>query len=687
MNVAPALSHLLAGVGTPKSPPRTRSGGRERVRRAYDAADFRADAPHQIKPGSITPFPHPSRHHQRGAMAITIAIMLLGLIFMLGLVEIGYLYWAKRDTQKVADLAALSGAQRLPECEDAKAAAATNATTNFGSTVNWTADPVCGTWTPPPPNCDDTGHPTDCSGTNPCMGFTPLPPGGNDANALCTHATRQVDSFLGLAGALPDVEAVGIATHSEPIAAFSVGSRLLGLSPSGPLNTLLESALGTSLGLQLLSYEGIANTNVSLLGLRDLLNLDAGTVDEVLDAQVNIGEFLDAVVVLLGESDNSAEIDLSAIGEQITAIKAQLGDAMITLRDLLNVSAELTNPDTALAVDVNVADLLRGALMVANGEHAVDLEALDIELPGLASVNLKLAIVEPPKIGVGLPGYDDEGRPKTVAHTAQVRLKLDVRVAGIGESNTTLLDVLHLLTLTLPSGSLTEIPLNLELVPGEAWLDDLQCLATGSGGTAANLATLQARPGALAAFLGNLPEDTYENDDERWQDIVDDAIADGSAFADLLGLRLKVILIPALTIQLQAYSSAPVVRANDASHTFEVDPQVPVAEQDGMTWSVDTGQQLLGSALAALFAPDLLHTRLQLDGLGLAGLVVSTLVNNLADIVRLVLSILNPVLAPVFNALDTTLIGPLLRVLGVDVGASDVNLMSVNCDFGAKLVY
>src|SRR5690606_35983370 len=104
MNVAPALSHLLAGVGTPKSPPRTRSGGRERVRRAHDVADFRADAPHQIKPGSIKPFPHPSRHHQRGAMAITIAIMLLGLIFMLGLVEIGYLYWAKRDTQKVADL-------------------------------------------------------------------------------------------------------------------------------------------------------------------------------------------------------------------------------------------------------------------------------------------------------------------------------------------------------------------------------------------------------------------------------------------------------------------------------------------------------------------------------------------------------------------------------------------------------
>jgi uncharacterized membrane protein len=629
----------------------------------------------------------PTPKHQRGAMAITIGIMLLGLIFMLGLVEIGYLYWAKRDTQKVADLAALSGAQRLPECGEAVPAASANATTNFGSTTNWTADPVCGTWAPPPSGCGDADTPIDCSGANECMGFTPLPPGVGDANALCVHATRPVDSFLGLAGALPDVEAVGIATHSEPIAAFSVGSRLLGLSPTGPLNQLLDGALGTTLGLKLLSYEGIANTNISLLGLRDLLGLDAGTVDEVLDTQVNVGDFLDAVVVLLGESDNAAEIDLSAIGEQIVAIKAQLGDVMITLRDLLNVSAELTNPNTALAVDVNVADLLRGALMVANGEHAVDLEALDIELPGLASVNLKLAIVEPPKIGVGLPGYDEDGRPKTVAHTAQVRLKLDVRVAGIGETNTTLLNVLGLLTLTLPSGSLTEIPLNLELVPGEAWLDDLQCLATGSDGSAANLATLQARPGALAAFLGNLPEETYENDNALWQNIVDDAIANGSAYADLLGLRLKVILIPALTIQLQAYSSAPVVRANDASHTFEVDPQVPVAEQDGMTWSVDTGQQLLGSALAALFTHDLLQARLNLDGLGLAGLVVSTLVNNLAGIVTTLLSILDPVLEPVFNALDTTLIGPLLRVLGVDVGASDVNLMSVNCDFGAKLVY
>ena len=55
----------------------------------------------------------PINTRQRGSIAVPMLLILLGLINMLGLVEVGYLYWAKRDAQKVADLAALAGAQRL----------------------------------------------------------------------------------------------------------------------------------------------------------------------------------------------------------------------------------------------------------------------------------------------------------------------------------------------------------------------------------------------------------------------------------------------------------------------------------------------------------------------------------------------------------------------------------------------
>ncbi|WP_213977580.1 pilus assembly protein TadG-related protein, partial [Serratia marcescens] len=52
----------------------------------------------------------------RGGMSVTMMLVMLALLAMLGLVEIGYLFWAKRDAQKVADLAALAGAQRLELC-------------------------------------------------------------------------------------------------------------------------------------------------------------------------------------------------------------------------------------------------------------------------------------------------------------------------------------------------------------------------------------------------------------------------------------------------------------------------------------------------------------------------------------------------------------------------------------------
>ena len=68
-----------------------------------------------------------------GSVLINTAIaMSLIVITLLG-TQLGYLFFIKRELQKTADLAALSGAQSLQPflCTDAKAAAVTNAAQNM----------------------------------------------------------------------------------------------------------------------------------------------------------------------------------------------------------------------------------------------------------------------------------------------------------------------------------------------------------------------------------------------------------------------------------------------------------------------------------------------------------------------------------------------------------------------------
>lgn len=609
-------------------------------------------------------------------MAITMAVLLISLISILGLVEVGYLYWARRNVQKVADLAALSGAQRLKTCTPGNgdnAAARYNAV--HGNNFNGTLDITCGYWDP---SVAGEEHFTAATAAHP-------------RNSVRVVANMPATPFFGFAH-FTGVGATAIATHhGKPIASFSVGSRLLGLNTDDSLlGPLLSGVLGTSLGLKLLSYDGIANSNLSLLGLKNVLHLDAGTVDGVLNTEVSLGDFLDAVVQVLQQGPDTANIDIGLVNQQIANIKAQLGDTDIKLGDILNVHAGTSDPDTALDVDVNVADILNAALQAANSKHAAALDISNLDLLGLASVKLKLAIIEPPKIGVGRPGYNPDGTPRTVAHTAQVRLKLEVEVLQGFGNNGVLLNLSPIAKVSFPGGKLIEIPLNLELVPAEAWIDNLQCHVP-VGGQVRNVATMKLRPGALNLFLGHLPDGTYDSENQRWQDVVDAAIADGTAYANLLALKVQALAhLVNLDARLQVYASAPVVRADDAIHQFVTDPAIPIPEQPGMTWTADTGQHLLGSALAALFTSDLLKVHLDLDSTGLLGLltpIVEALVNAISPLVSALLGILRPVLLPIFNALDQLLVGPLLHLLGIQIGAADATLTSINCNTGVQLVY
>lgn len=588
------------------------------------------------------------RTRQRGSMAVAMLLMLLALISILGLVEVGYLYWGKRDTQKIADLAALAGAQRLQTCAANNADnAAARGNAAVDNQFTGTLAIQCGHWDPAKPG-DDPAHPDQHFVTGDSTGTI---------NAVRVTANLPMTPFFGFAK-FSGVSSTAIAANGgEPIAAFSVGSSTADISGNAALNQMLNSALGTSLGLQLLSYQGITNAEVSLLDIIKQLPVDMGTIDSVLNAPIKVGDFLNAYVQALSRSPQAATIDLSFVQNQVALIEAQLGNLPINLGSVLNVNANTIDPTTALNTQVNALDILNAVLLAADSKNAVALPLSTVQVPGVADVKVGASIVEPPQIAIGGVG--------ATAHTAQIRLSLSASV------------------LTNPltgNQSLLSIPLYLEVAPTDATITNIECaVPDGNGGTVDNV-TIEARPGVLNAFLGKLDTNAIANTSQSWSSMV----ADGS-MVPLVNVNL--LGIPVAT--LDASSNVSVAASPGWKHTFSVDPAVPIAQQDGMSWPPAGTVQPpeLGNVIISLLTSTDLKTGISLLGSNVPSQIVSGLLSGLLSTLT---GTLRPLLVPLFNALDTALVSPLLNVLGVSVGTATVRMMSVppgNCAVEARLVY
>lgn len=566
-------------------------------------------------------------------MAVAMMLMLLGLITILGIVEVGYLYSAKRDAQKVADLAALTGVQQMTSaaaCPTGSApytSASHNAVANGGTTAN--------------------GYSTIAitCGSQPASGSSVLAAASaGGVAAIKVDVVRNVNHLFGAGMAWTgthSVPATAVAINAQPTASFSVGSRLVGISSTSPLNQLLSNTLGTSLGLQLLSYQGITNTNISLLGLVNQLNINTGTVNGVLNAPITVSDFLNAYVQVLQQSSNAANIDLGFVNSQVALIEAQIGNTTLNLGDILNVNANTTDPNVALNTYVSALDVLNAVLLAADSQNAVALNGGSINVPGVATVSLQLAVIEPPKIAVGNVG--------ATAHTAQIRLGLNVTA----------------LSTPLTGGeSLLGLPLYVEVAPTDATLSSITC------GGAQDTVGITATPGVLNAFLGNLTSTAFANTTTSWPSLIAGGAQAKLINASVLGIGLVVI----------SASSNVQVAANPAQLlTFGVPTPVshplnpPLAQTAGSPSTTS-----LGTVVTSLLGSTNLQTTVTLLGIPIT-LPASTLSPLLLT--------LSNALSPVLSSLDSLLISPLLQATGVEIGAADVNLIDVNCNAGAKLVY
>lgn len=344
-------------------------------------------------------------HHHRKQQGVTLVMVALWMgiaLAALMVLDIGNLFWQKRELQKIADLSALAGSTQPlnAACSSTAPSNAKQIADANGLRAGDVFEAKYGRWAP------GAGVPleqffaaADVSKSNAChvevqrnvSYFFIFSASGNNSRWIGAKATALVSG--------------------DPVATVLVRSTLASLN-GGMLNTLLSAVLGTQVNLTAASWQGIAKLNVNLLKVFDSLldvNANVGDYEALLDTQVKLADLLKAMVAAI-EPGQFVAADVAAL-QQLSLLN--VGNVQVRLGDLIKL--ENANPAAALNLGVNALGLIQGALQVATKHNAVN---LNLGIPGLVTVKLK--VIEPAQLAIIGNPLDDSITIE--ARTAQVRL-------------------------------------------------------------------------------------------------------------------------------------------------------------------------------------------------------------------------------------------------------------------------
>jgi uncharacterized membrane protein len=679
----------------------------------------------------------------RGSVVVNAIIaMSLVLIVLIG-TELGYLFYMKRELQKVADLAALAGTQVLQpgNCASASAAVSANAASNLSLPASqYTLTSTCGVWDPVANASTPQHFSTAGTGT---------------INALHVNIVgRPSLLFPALPGnAVRTVVVDAYAAKDDPLAVFSVGSKLIDVNSNAPLISILKFAGADISGTCVGCYTGLAGVKITPGGLLAQLGIPVTTdltvagLNALLAAKkVTLGQLLDAIAVVAGQSgllSANASLISSLInaGVSVDSLLVQLGtDPVSGVRGLF---AQITAPTSGSALDVKIdaLDLLTTAVGVGTSDHAVNVNT-GVNLLG---VTLQAKVIEPPSIGIGGIG--------TTAYNSQVRVFLNIDSTGSILSG--LLGAL---------GTSIQLPIAIDVVNALGTLKSYDCTATP------HTATISVDAPILNACIGSISQTAL------WSKSNVCATDLGSmSFVQLLGIPLLQgqVAIPALpgkedltlavgetksttrnplvigdtvaallnqllklVLGSGAVSGTPANRATTPDLAAKladyyltkgggnVDTVKGLLTNDGLTWNRPGGLMGLFSTTmpnewkAIVGSLPLAGGCTPLFGTPTNACIRSTLINSLqsanqdglvSGLLKVVLDLvsgllnLNPdgtgtpllsvvlgpiiqLLQPILNSVGTLISNLLGSTLGLELGRTDVHLQSLSCQ-NAKLVY
>ncbi|ROH93050.1 hypothetical protein ED208_00490 [Stagnimonas aquatica] len=646
---------------------------------------------------SKTLHPRAPRHRQAGAVAVFAALTLVALLSALALaVDVGRLYYAQRDTQRLADVAALDASRVVSGCASSSGVPGSKAQAlaevmaslarNSSSTKDYTVSVQIG---------------RQLSNPGGLRGFQELGDGDDRLDAVRVRISRQQPTrIFPLVTGNRDASLTAVAVGSQQaVGAFNVGSGLLSLNTqqSALLNPLLRALLcpnggaacTAGINLTAADYAGLANAHVSLGNLlagATELGLGVQDVSDLLNLQLTLPQWLGVV-------GNGLEFALTGTGNQVSsgvsglvqglAGVAESNGAVFGLGELLNM--------TGLALNQPVSDLLAALPFIdgmtllnalgqaataaaAGGPSSVAIPGLGLSVPGVADVKVFLKVVEPQQPGLGAVG--SEG---AVARTAQVRLQIRISAgqllnglkAALEALINSLLGILAILGVhssvaILPSS--LNLGVDVDVASAEAQLEALQC-PRASSNNGHPIASLSASTAVADVQVGTFSGTATAANPQTLSPTGNLPLATVAVNAGLLGSTNLALGLELTSVSvgsqgqrtlspISSYterdpgtdSGPPYYQANNP--VSNMNPQtigspVNVGVHLGVT-SQQTGSGLVG---------------------GLVGLV-SSIVNSVNTV------ILAPLLTLV-NSLATALINPLLQLLGVQLGTATVTMEAV----------
>jgi uncharacterized membrane protein len=541
------------------------------------------------------------RRSEDGTVAIISAIVMTVMIgFAAIAVDVGSIHYDSRRLQGAADLAAIAATSNIANATQA-------AQSTFTDNGGWTLNSLV----------VETGN-YDPSSTKP-------PQDRFVVNQLPINAARVVaraDSPVYFARVWQEddaqIAATAIATRPAE-AAFSIGSRLLSLE-GGIINAILNQMLGGDITLTVMDYRSLADVDIDLLKFMDQLaieaDIEAGTYEQVLDADLTAGEILTAMAET---ARNDSKIDAAEALEDLA--HALTSTTPIDLTRLLDIgkaaNAQVgTSTQYGLAAAVNALQMVNTLALVSNGTHQVDVD-LGATIPGLTNTQLSLVIGEPPQ-GTSWITVGEKG---AFVRTAQTRLKITVDVGGTG----------------LLLGKLIHVPIFIDVAYAEGKLAAITCGATSAG----HSVTVATQPGILNAWIGDVTNFTAVNDTPTVNtatlvNVLNVVSVTGSAHINVGNMSAQNLVFSATDIANHSYKTAVTQNYTQSLVT-------------SLVGNLNLSATILNGA----------------DLLGILGNTYKALVRTL--------------LAPVTPALDT-IVYTTLTTLGIRLGEADVTVHGVRCN-------
>jgi uncharacterized membrane protein len=388
----------------------------------------------------------PDRRRERGNVLFVSAAALLFLLSVAVIaVDTGRIGWQKRQLRLQTDLAALAAGWEVGDCRGGASdpVAAANAA---GAANGYEGD------LSQAPNGVRLGRVETVSGVRTFVAT------GDAASARAVEvvAVHDVPRSWLLPTLIPGTVALSARATARPqaVAGIRVGSRAASVSEDDAdvLDQVLGGLLGGALDVSAVGYDGLLDAQLTLGDL--VAAAGVGDVEQLLAAELSVADFLDATASALsagGESAAAATLD-----DVVASIP---GGQTFSVGDVLEVAEG--GDEAALDASLNAFDLLGFSAQAANLDHAVVIDPLTLDLPGVAAGTLELVVIEPPQIAVGPPGRDEEGEWRTRATTGQIRFQLE-------------LEALDDLDIGVLSGAV-RLGLAYEVAPAEARLAWIEC--------------------------------------------------------------------------------------------------------------------------------------------------------------------------------------------------------------------